>query len=85
MSCTGRHNRGTTTAGLVYSSSHKEIVQESLLKLNCMLDKYAHMVAIHFMFYNYARIHKTLRVTPVMEAGLANHVWSLEEIIELTN
>jgi len=49
------------------------------------VENHAHMVAIHFMFYNYARIHKTLRVTPAMEAGLANHVWSLEEIIELAN
>jgi hypothetical protein len=32
------------------------------------------------MYYNFARIHKTLRVTPAMAAGLADHVWSLEEI-----
>jgi hypothetical protein len=40
-------------------------------------------VALHFMHYNFARIHKTLRVTPAMEAGLADHVWSLEEIAAL--
>jgi IS1 family transposase len=40
-------------------------------------------VALHFMYYNFARIHQTLRVTPAMEAGIADHVWSLEEIIEL--
>ena len=40
-------------------------------------------VALHFMFYNFGRIHKTLRVTPVMEAGLADHVWSMEEIAAL--
>lgn len=48
------------------------------------IDNHAHMVAIHFMHYNFARIHKTLRVTPAMEAGLSDHVWSLEEIIMLT-
>lgn len=42
-------------------------------------------VAIHFMNYNFARIHKTLRVTPAMEAGIADHVWSLEEIVRLLN
>jgi hypothetical protein len=35
------------------------------------------------MYYNFARIHQTLRVTPAMEAGVADHVWSLEEIINL--
>lgn len=33
--------------------------------------------------YNFARIHKTLRITPTMTAGLSDHVWSLEEIILL--
>ena len=40
-------------------------------------------VALHYMFYNYARIHKSLRVTPAMQIGLADHVWSLEEVAEL--
>jgi hypothetical protein len=40
-------------------------------------------IALHYMHYNFARIHKTLRVTPAMEAGVADHVWSLEEIAAL--
>jgi IS1 family transposase len=40
-------------------------------------------VALHFMHYNFCRIHGSLRVTPAMEAGVADHVWSLEEIIAL--
>ena len=40
-------------------------------------------VAVHCVHYNFARVHKTLRVTPAMEAGLANHVWSIEEIVGL--
>jgi hypothetical protein len=35
------------------------------------------------MFYNFGRIHKSLRVTPAMEAGVTDHVWSLEEIAGL--
>ena len=35
------------------------------------------------MHYNFARIHKALRVTPAMEAGISDHVWSLEEIAGL--
>jgi len=37
-------------------------------------------VALYTMHYNFGRIHKTLRVTPAMEAGKADHVWSLDEI-----
>ena len=44
-----------------------------------------HAVALHFMNYNFARVHQTLRVTPAMEAGLSDHVWDLEEIINLTD
>ena len=40
-------------------------------------------IALHFMHYNFCRIHQTLRVTPAMEAGIADHVWSLEEVITL--
>lgn len=42
-----------------------------------------HAVALHFKYYNFGRIHKTLRVTPAMEAGVSDHVWSLEEIAGL--
>jgi hypothetical protein len=35
------------------------------------------------MYYNYCRIHQTLRVTPAMEAGLADHVWELEDLVAL--
>ncbi len=35
------------------------------------------------LYYNFARIHKTLRVTPAMAAGVADHVWSIEEIAAL--
>lgn len=44
-----------------------------------------HALAIYFMFYNYGRIHQTLRVTPAMESGLTDHVWGLEEIAALAD
>jgi len=47
------------------------------------LENHAHGVALHCMYYNFGRVHKTLRVTPAMEAGLTDHVWSLEEIARL--
>ena len=47
------------------------------------IQNHAHAVALHFMHYNFARIHRSLRVTPAMEAGVSDHVWSLEEIVDL--
>ena len=47
------------------------------------LDNHGHAVALHFMYYNSCRVHKTLRVTPAMEAGIADHVWSVEELVAL--
>lgn len=44
-----------------------------------------HAVSLHFMHYNFARIHRTLRVTPAMEAGISDHVWTLEEIARLAD
>jgi IS1 family transposase len=40
-------------------------------------------IALHYMHYNFCRIHQTLRVTPAMEAGIANHVWSVEELVNM--
>jgi hypothetical protein len=47
------------------------------------VENHEHMIALYFMCYNFCRIHQTLRVTPAMEAGLAGHVWGLEEVVAL--
>ncbi|HTQ77939.1 MAG TPA: IS1 family transposase [Burkholderiales bacterium] len=47
------------------------------------IENHEHAVALHYMHYNFGRIHKTLRVTPAMQAGVADHVWSLEDIASL--
>lgn len=39
-----------------------------------------HAINLHFMYYNFACIHQTLRVAPAMEAGITEHIWSIEEI-----
>jgi IS1 family transposase len=49
------------------------------------LENHGHMVALHFMHYNFGRLHKTLRITPAMAAGITDHVWSLEEIAVLAD
>lgn len=47
------------------------------------LENLRHAVAIHYMHYNFCRVHKTLRVTPAMEAGLTDHIWTLHELVGL--
>lgn len=47
------------------------------------IDNHRHAVALHYMYYNFCKIHQTLRVTPAMEAGLTDHVWSLQELLGL--
>ena len=47
------------------------------------VENHMHAISLHFMFYNYARIHTSLRVTPAMAAGVLDHVWSVEEIAAL--
>jgi IS1 family transposase len=46
-------------------------------------ENHCHAVAIYFAYYNFCRVHQTLRVTPAMEAGLTDHVWSLVELVGL--
>jgi len=46
-------------------------------------ENHAHQVALYFFHYNFCRVHKSLRVTPAMEAGLTDHVWTLEELCGL--
>jgi IS1 family transposase len=47
------------------------------------IENHAYSVALYAMHYNFCRVHKTLRVTPAMEAGLTNHVWTIEEMLSM--
>jgi IS1 family transposase len=47
------------------------------------LENLMHAVSLHFMYYNFARVHKTLGTTPAVAAGVTEHVWSIEEIVGL--
>ena len=47
------------------------------------VETHAAAVALYFIYYNFGRIRQTLRVTPAMEAGVIDHVWSVEEIVGL--
>jgi len=45
------------------------------------IENHVHAISIYFMHYNFARIHQTLRVTPAMQAGVSDHVWTLDELV----
>jgi IS1 family transposase len=47
------------------------------------VENHLHAISLYYMHYNFCRIHQTLRVTPAMEAGITNHVWSISEIAAL--
>ena len=70
-------------------SSKRDVAQNALRVVEIAtgaplkFENHCHMVAIYFTYYNFCRVHQTLRVTPAMEAGLTDHVWTLEELVEL--
>jgi IS1 family transposase len=47
------------------------------------IENHAAAISLYFAFYNFCRVHQTLRVTPAMEAGITDHVWSVEELVDL--
>jgi IS1 family transposase len=47
------------------------------------LENHIAMLCLYFVYYNFCRIHQTLRVTPAMEAGIADHIWNIEELVAL--
>jgi IS1 family transposase len=47
------------------------------------LENHIHALSLYFMFYNFVRIHKTLKVTPAMAAGVSDRLWSMEDIVAL--
>ena len=49
------------------------------------VENHCYAIALHFVYYNFVRIHKSLRVTPAMEAGLTKNLMSIEDIVRLTD
>ena len=47
------------------------------------VDNHAHAMALHFMYYNFVRIHKTLRTTPAMAAGVTKRLWEIGDIVDV--
>lgn len=47
------------------------------------VENHMNAISLHYMYYNFGRIHQTLKITPAMAAGVTDHVWGLEEIANL--
>lgn len=47
------------------------------------VENHAAAIALHFMYYNFCRIHQTLRVTPAMAAGVTGKLWEIRDIVAL--
>ncbi|HVV94268.1 MAG TPA: IS1 family transposase [Hyphomicrobiales bacterium] len=47
------------------------------------VENHCHALALYFLFYNFVRVHKTLRVSPAMAAGVTDHLWTMEEVVAL--
>ena len=47
------------------------------------VENHMHAVALHFMYYNFVKVHQTLKVTPAMEAGLIDHLWEINDLVAL--
>ncbi len=56
-------------------------VAASLARSDCLRNLKA-AVSLHFSWYNFVRIHRTLRVTPAMEAGVTERLWNLEDLLK---
>ena len=49
------------------------------------VENHAYAVALHFMYYNFVKVHQTLKVTPAIEAGLTDRLWEIEDIVKLVD
>jgi hypothetical protein len=67
-------------------SNHAEADAAFMRLTNAFSKKLSNLraaVALHFAHYNFVRIHRSLRVTPAMAAGVSNRLWSIEELIDI--
>ncbi len=49
------------------------------------VENHAHAVALHFMYYNFVRIHQSLRVTPAMAAGVTDRLWEIDDLVRIVD
>lgn len=94
--CCGAKKKRVTGRPLKRDVSTSHVERQNLTMRMCMrrftrltnafskkIENLEHAVALHFMHYNFCRIHQSLRVTPAMAAGVTDRLWSIEDIVAL--
>lgn len=62
----------------------RNTIDKLLVELGAACSKFhAAAVSLHMMYYNFGRVHMTLKTSPAVAAGVADHVWTVEEIVAL--
>ena len=76
---------GNVTRSLFSLAGYQELRRKRKRRLtNAFSKKWEHlraMLALYFAYYNFCKVHSSLRVTPAMESGITDHVWSLTELL----
>jgi hypothetical protein len=47
------------------------------------VENHAHAMALHFLYYNFVRVHKTLRISPAMAAGITRRLWEMSDVVAM--
>ena len=64
---------------------HKRRITRLTNALSKKIENHCHAIALHFVYYNFVKIHKTLRVPPAMQTGLIKRLMTIEDIVNLTD
>jgi IS1 family transposase len=85
---TGNHDPGHISTS--YTERHNLTMRMQMRRFTRLtnafskkIENHCHALALYFVFYNFVRIHKTLRVTPAMAAGVSDRLWSMEDVVAL--
>ena len=72
---------------LLFTYHWRHLTRPQLAGFECpvTVENLEYALALHYMYYNFCRIHKTLGKTPAMAVGVADHVWTLEGIVTLVD
>ena len=80
IQCTSE--RPTSSDSTFHAGAHTPL-HPAQQRLSKEVENHMHMVALYTVFYNWTRVHKTLRVTPAMEARLTDRLWSMQDFAEI--
>ena len=73
----------TLSANPAVAAPHLETIACDAVFSSKKTENPAHAMAPHFLYYNFVRIHKTLRTTPAMAAGVASRLWEIDDIVDV--